>query len=60
VVRLIGTPGGITPPGAERRVFRLAVIVGAVLIVATVIFMLWQDLHPVVHPTQHFPVPQSK
>ena len=59
MVRLIGTPGGITPPGAERSVFRLVVIVGAVLVVAAVIFMLWQDFHPAAKPIQHFPVPES-
>ena len=59
MVRLIGLPGGITPPGAERRIFRLVVIVGAVLIVAALIFMSWQK-SPAEHPIQHFPVPQSK
>jgi len=56
---LIGTPGGITPPGTERRVFRLAVIVGAALIVAALIFMFWQE-YPAAHPIQHTPVPQAK
>ena len=60
VVQLIGLPGGITPPGHERRVFRLVVIVGAVLIVAALIFMSWQK-SPAEHPVQkHFPVQQSK
>ena len=59
MVQLIGLPGGITPPGHERRVFRLAVIVGVVLIVAARIFMSWQK-SPAEHPVQHFPVPQSK
>jgi hypothetical protein len=59
MVRLIGLPGGITRPGAERRVFRLVVILGVVLIVAALIFMFWQKF-PAEHPVQHFPVPQSK
>ena len=59
MVRLIGTPGGITPPGTERRVFRLAVIVGAALIVAALIFIFWQE-YPAAHPIQHTPVPQAK
>ena len=49
MVQLIGLPGGITPPGHERRVFRLAIIIGAVLIVAALIFMSWQK-SPAEHP----------
>ena len=60
VVQLIGLPGGITPPGHERRVFRMVVIVGAMLIVAALIFMSWQK-SPAEHPVQkHFPFSQSK
>ena len=60
MVQLIGLPGGITPPGHERRVFRMVVIIGAVLIAAALIFMSWQK-SPAEHPVQkHFPVTQSK
>ena len=55
MVQLIGLPGGITPPGHERRVFRMVIIIGAVLIVAALIFMFWQKF-PAEHPVQHFPV----
>lgn len=60
MVRLIGLPGGITPPEAERRVFRLVVLIGAMLIVAALIFVFWQKF-PSEHPVQkHLPVSQSK
>jgi hypothetical protein len=58
VVRLIGLPGGIRKE-TERRVFRLVVIVGVVLIVAALIFMFWQKF-PAEHPVQNIPVPLSK
>jgi hypothetical protein len=37
----------------------MVIIIGAVLIVAALIFMFWQKF-PAEHPVQQFPVPQSK
>ena len=59
VVRLRESHRGITPPEVEHRVFPLVVLIGAVLIVAALLFMFWQRF-PVERPVQHSPVLQSK